>query len=258
MHNPCTSTGERDRELPPPPYEEIESEIALPLFESPPYEERQSGIAPPLFKKSPPSTDFTLIFDGRSVFEATRPSVALYQTSRPIDAGGCELIISRLRKPSETNEGNPTDTAPLIEPFDDSKVIYSIARSPIDTIHMDLTGKRRTTYPGFIKSEKTLVAWEFWHEHKGDRTPLFRATRVLSLKSIPDTRWKDATQRTLATVKQQTDGDRHSPQIMTISDGVSPPVLEALVACWMAKAWYSARPAVAFGMSKFWRYAAFG
>ncbi|KAH0548333.1 hypothetical protein GP486_007984 [Trichoglossum hirsutum] len=204
----------------------------------PPYEERQDEIAPPLYE-SPAPTSSILVFDGRSVFEPARPSVALYQTSRALDAGGCTMSISRLRRHGEIGEHSASSAStPPVEPFDDDKVIYTVFRPPASAVHLELMGKRRTTYPGTIASEKTVLDWRFWHEHKGTRRPLFRAKNVLSTKLVPDVRWKDAAARTLASVERQSDGCGGSLQIMTVSDGVASPVVDALVACWMAKAWH--------------------
>ncbi len=204
----------------PPPYAEQKSELEL----------SESRLSGPL----------SLTMDGQLIYPTTPPATALYQTSRTLDMPGSSVSISRLgphkfNKPSMLSAGA---TSPQkLEGFDSDKAIYEIIRTPLVLTKLELKGKRRSTLPGSIKMERGLWSWKTWHEHKGSRTLLFRATPNTSTKKGLGLRWMDAGGQVLAMERLEIDGDRSSRPIMAFEKDLEPATQDLLVACWCAKVW---------------------
>ena len=118
------------------------------------------------------------------------------------------------------------------EMFTREDLLYDISRVSTDYQALELRSSSKASLPGLIRMRRGWSGgWKAHHEHDGSSILLFRTTPEWSQPEDPGSRWTTEDGRLLARTRSDLECT------MRVEDTLDSGLLDALVACWIAKQW---------------------
>ena len=155
--------------------------------------------------------------------EKTQP----YQISHMMDSS---VLIMSVRRSKTRPLMGEYPLAP--EMFTREDLLYDISRVSTDYQELELRSSSKASLPGLIRMRRGWSGgWKAHHEHDGSSILLFRTTPEWSQPEDPGSRWTTEDGRLLARTRSDLECT------MRVEETLDSGLLDALVACWIAKQW---------------------